>query len=127
MAGNGAGADTTDTNFRKLTVVLASHTTIMTKSDHRRGLKNKASRLSGPGLEIIVRHARQLFDECNDGPDFLVGYVNGAKARHSCHVDAVLDDPKQLLRRGLVGQFLEVGRVWTQSFGELAQSTPGPP
>src|SRR6266480_2834505 len=79
----------------------------------------KVSRLSGPGLEIIVRYARQLLDESHDGPDFPVGHLDGPEARHTRHVDAVLDDPEQLWGRDLVGKILEIGRIGAQAFGEL--------
>ena len=34
----------------------------------------------GPGLVVLVRHARQPLDEGYDAPGFLVGYLDGAEA-----------------------------------------------
>src|SRR6516164_782649 len=66
---------------------------------------------SSPHLEITIAYARQLLDEGHNGPNFVVGHLDGAKARHAGHVDAILDRPEQLLRRALVGYILEVGRI----------------
>ena len=54
-----------------------------------------SSRLRGPRLEVRLRNARQLLDEGDDRPDFLVGHLDKAEARHARHVDAVLDHPEQ--------------------------------
>src|SRR5262245_7196512 len=72
-----------------------------------------------PGPEVVIADARQLFDESYDAPDFLVGNINRAETRHAGHVDSVLDDPEQLLRCALVGDFFKVGRVRMQPLGKF--------
>src|SRR5204863_8277740 len=48
--------------------------------------------LFGPRLIILVLDGRQLLDEGDDRPDFLVRHLYRAKARHAGHLDPVLAD-----------------------------------
>jgi hypothetical protein len=64
-----------------------------------------------PSPELIVANARQFFDESYDGPDFMVGYVDSAKAGHASHIDSVLNYPEQLLWRALISYLLEIGGI----------------
>ncbi len=77
------------------------------------------SGLRAPGLEVGVGHGREFLDEGDDRPDLLVRHLDHAEARHAGHVDAVLDDPEQVLGGPLAGDLLEIGRIRPQSFREL--------
>src|SRR6266700_1394488 len=63
----------------------------------------------GPGLVIVFRNRRQLLEEGDYGPDFLIGHLDLAEARHAGHPDAVLDDPEQLLGQQIIDHVLEIG------------------
>src|SRR5262249_5437092 len=72
-----------------------------------------------PSLIVSFGNAWQLLQERDDGPQFVVFRSSSGKTWHAGHVDAVLHHPKQLRRRHLLHDVLEVGRVWTKSFREL--------
>src|SRR5882757_2045055 len=62
----------------------------------------------GPGPVVGVGNAGQFLDECRNRPDLVVLGAGLRKARHACHVDAVLDYPEQLGRGEPTGDLLQV-------------------
>src|SRR5262249_35666224 len=85
--------------------------------------KSSASRCwrfrRGPSLVICLRNVRQLLEEAHDLPQFPGGDLGDPETRHTGHVDAVLEDPKQFARREAGDDFFEVGRIRAQPFGEF--------
>src|SRR5215471_8956037 len=88
-------------------------------------LRRAPSTLRRPRLEILLRDARQLFEEGDDRPNFLVRHFGETEARHAGHVDAVLDYPEQILRPAFVDEVLEVGRIGAQTFREFGPIRAG--
>jgi hypothetical protein len=56
-----------------------------------------------------------------------MGGSSGGEARHTGHANAVTNDPEQLTRRALGGDFLEVRGTWVEALGELGPSSAGSP
>src|SRR5207248_10928524 len=73
----------------------------------------------GPRLEVFWRDRRQLLEECDHRPDFLIRHFDAREARHAGHVDAVLDHPEKLARLTRADDLLEIGRIGAQPFRQF--------
>ncbi len=82
---------------------------------------NIAKRQVAVGVGIKFLHAGK---KCDDGPDLVVA-LDRDPARHSRILEAVLDDPEQLVRLPRPHRYGQVGWRWQHVLGNRIDWNPG--